>query len=126
MNVLGLNHFTVMSADLDATRRFYCEVLGLQEGARPNLGFAGLWLYAGAQPVLHVIATEQAAESRRTVIDHVALDAQGLAEIVARCKARGIKHRYQRMEDRRWQFFCRDPDGAMIELDFAADEGEPV
>ena len=56
MAIDGMNHFTVLTKDLDATRNFYCGILGLKEGYRPPLGFPGTWLYAGAQPVLHVVA----------------------------------------------------------------------
>ena len=56
MTIDALNHFTVLTKDLDATRNFYVGILGLKEGYRPPLGFPGTWLYAGAQPVLHVVA----------------------------------------------------------------------
>ena len=56
MAVAAMNHFTVLTKDLDATRAFYVGILGLKEGYRPPLGFPGTWLYAGPQPVLHVIA----------------------------------------------------------------------
>ena len=56
MPVEGMNHFTVLTADLEACKAFYMELLGLQEGFRPPLGFPGVWLYAGGQAVLHVIA----------------------------------------------------------------------
>lgn len=56
MTIQGLNHFTVLTEDLEATRRFYAEVLGLTEGERPPFGFPGAWFYCRGQPVLHVIA----------------------------------------------------------------------
>lgn len=126
MSLRALNHFTVMSADLDATRRFYCELLQMEEGPRPAMDFPGLWLYASGRALLHVIGVQEAAVSRNTVLDHVAFDAVDLAETVERFKRAGLKHRYKQMADGRWQFFCRDPDGAMIELDFPADERAPA
>ena len=126
MSIRGLNHFTVMSTDLEATRRFYAEALQMEVGPRPAMGFPGLWLYAAGEPVLHVIAVEEAAASRNTVIDHVAFSAVGLRETVARFNALGLKHRYKRSAEGGWQFFCRDPDGATIELDFPAEEEAPT
>ena len=126
MSVRGLNHFTVMSADLEATRRFYADALQMEAGPRPEMGFPGLWLYAAGEAVLHVIAVEEAAVSRNTVIDHVAFSAVGLRETVERFKALGLKHRYKRTEQGGWQFFCRDPDGATIELDFSSAEEAPT
>jgi catechol 2,3-dioxygenase-like lactoylglutathione lyase family enzyme len=56
MPVVGMNHFTVLAKDLEATKDFYLGVLGLVEGYRPNLGFPGAWLYVGDAAVLHVVA----------------------------------------------------------------------
>ena len=54
MPVEGMNHFTVLTGDLEACKRFYMDLLGLQEGFRPDLGFPGAWLYppGGKQAVL--------------------------------------------------------------------------
>ena len=43
----ALHHVTVKTDDLDATRDFYQEVLGLEVGFRPELDFPGYWLYCG-------------------------------------------------------------------------------
>ena len=45
MAVERLDHYTIRTADLDATRCFYTEVLGLSVGPRPAFTFPGLWLY---------------------------------------------------------------------------------
>lgn len=52
MPIQGMNHFTVLAADLDATKHFYIDVLGLRQGDRPDLGFPGVWLYVGNEAVL--------------------------------------------------------------------------
>ena len=45
MTICGLDHFNVVTSDLEASRRFYVRVLGLREGARPPFDFPGAWLY---------------------------------------------------------------------------------
>lgn len=40
-----LEHVLVLSDDVDATRDFYRDVVGLRVGPRPPLGFPGHWLY---------------------------------------------------------------------------------
>ena len=35
--ILGLNHFTVLTDDVDRTVRFYGDLLGLVPGPRPDL-----------------------------------------------------------------------------------------
>ena len=52
----GMNHFTVLTDDLDKTLGFYVDLLGLKPGPRPDLGFPGAWLYADGSAVLHIIA----------------------------------------------------------------------
>jgi hypothetical protein len=56
----------------------------------------------------------------------VALTASDLRDVVTRLQATNIKHSLRRMTDGAWQLFCRDPDGALIELDFAAEETAPA
>lgn len=126
MSVLAMNHFTVLSSDLEATRAFYCDLLGLRAGPRPPLAFPGLWLYAGEQAVLHVIGGRDLPAQRSGVIDHMAFTAANLTQIVDALKARGIKYSLRRVpEEGSWQLFCRDPEGALVELDFSAEEPAP-
>ena len=54
MGINVLHHVTVKTDDLEATRDFYRDVLGLEEGFRPDLEFPGYWLYCGDVPVVHL------------------------------------------------------------------------
>jgi len=60
MGLDALHHVTVKTDDLDATRDFYSEVLGLEVGFRPDLDFPGYWLYCGPVPVVHLVPRENA------------------------------------------------------------------
>ena len=51
-----LDHYSIRTTDLDTTRDFYVEVLGLSEGYRPTFDFPGHWLYCGERAVVHLIA----------------------------------------------------------------------
>ncbi|MDE2629012.1 MAG: VOC family protein, partial [Burkholderiales bacterium] len=62
---LTLNHYSIRTADLDAVRHFYADVLGLSVGPRPDFPFPGLWMYRGdhadpANAVVHVIGIDRA------------------------------------------------------------------
>lgn len=46
MAVTALGHVLVLSDDIEATRDFYRDVLGLRAGSRPELEFPGYWMYA--------------------------------------------------------------------------------
>lgn len=121
-----MNHFTVLTDDLDATIAFYVDLLGLSVGARPDLGFPGAWLYAGGQAILHVIAGRALPADRRGVIDHMAFTAHDLRGVAARLAQRGVVYDLRRQASTgAWQLFCFDPSGARVELDFAADEPAP-
>jgi catechol 2,3-dioxygenase-like lactoylglutathione lyase family enzyme len=115
----GMNHFTVIAEDLDATLKFYVGVLGLAQGPRPDLGFPGAWLYADGRPILHVYADRPVPAGRAGVIDHMAFSARGLAAVKARFDAASIPYQLKRQAGAgTWQLFCQDPNGAKVELDF--------
>lgn len=120
-----LNHFTIAAADRQATLDFYVDLLGLVEGNRPGFDFPGAWLYApgGGPALLHLYWDRPVPEQRVGVIDHVAFSATGLKEVRRKLDARGLKYDLRRLPGSgAWQLFVFDPNGARIELDFAATE----
>jgi catechol 2,3-dioxygenase-like lactoylglutathione lyase family enzyme len=140
---LTLNHYSIRTADLDACRRFYTEVLGLAVGPRPAFPFPGLWLYEGdttvwANAVVHIIGTDgsdpnglqgylgdrdKAASKGTGVVDHVAFFATGLAPMRARLKGLGIDARERTVPGLGLhQLFLDDPNGVVIELNYPAAE----
>jgi catechol 2,3-dioxygenase-like lactoylglutathione lyase family enzyme len=125
MKITGMNHFNVLTDDVDATRKFYVGILGLTEGERPPFKFDGLWLYAGGRPILHVSAGRLPKE-RAGVIDHIAFSTTDLRATVARLKEHGVEHTLNRQVGSGiWQIFCHDPMGAKVELDFDPSETAP-
>ena len=54
MALTGMERYLVLTSDLDATRDFYQDALGMTQGFRPMLGFPGYWMYIGATPVIHI------------------------------------------------------------------------
>jgi catechol 2,3-dioxygenase-like lactoylglutathione lyase family enzyme len=126
MPVIGMNHFTVLAKDLEATRDFYLAVLGLVEGHRPNLGFPGAWLYIGDAAVLHIVAGRPLPADPRGVLDHMAFSGRDLVGTVCKLEARDIAYDLRRQQDSGiWQLFCFDPNGARVEMDFEAAEPAP-
>jgi catechol 2,3-dioxygenase-like lactoylglutathione lyase family enzyme len=124
MAVSAMNHFTVLTDDVERTVRFYDELLGLTAGERPDLGFPGAWLYAGGKAILHVVGGRPREQLKPGVIDHMAFTASGLPKTTSLLDARGIKYACrQQVGSGVWQVFFFDPNGARVELDFAADDG---
>ena len=126
MAITGMNHFNVLTDDVEATRRFYVDIVGLTEGERPPLGFDGAWLYAGGCAILHVSKARLPGE-RAGVIDHMAFSGSDLQGTVARLEAHAIKFSLrQQVGTRIWQIFCHDPMGAKVEIDFDPSETAPA
>ena len=123
MPVTTMNHFTILTDDVAATVDFYRDLLGLVDGPRPPFDFPGAWLYAGERPILHVVGGRNADELRPGVIDHMAFSAEDLSDTLALLASRNIAHTCRRLPGGgTWQVFFHDPNGARVELDFAADE----
>ncbi|HEX8011406.1 MAG TPA: VOC family protein [Casimicrobiaceae bacterium] len=126
MAIEGMNHFTILTDDVEGTIGFYADLLGLTAGARPNFEFPGAWLYANGQPILHVIGGRPKSELKAGVIDHMAFTGRDLAAMLGKLKLRGIEHVCRRQVGSGvWQVFFHDPNGAKVEVDFAAHETAP-
>ena len=120
MAVAAIDHYTILTADLEATRRFYCGLLGLTEGPRPPFDFPGAWLYAGGQPVVHVIAGREFSAASTGGVDHVAFKAEGDPDTLFK-KLEGEGYRVSSRivpRSKIRQLFCRDPSGVQVELNF--------
>jgi catechol 2,3-dioxygenase-like lactoylglutathione lyase family enzyme len=128
MGLNALNHFTIRPADLERTKTFYNELLGLPVGYRPPLGFPGYWLYCGDVPTVHLIGprageTGSRAPAPTGLFDHIAFSCTGLAEMRARLAASGVVYETRIIpRDRQTQLFLHDPDGIAVELNFPPSE----
>lgn len=125
-----LQHFTIEPQDLERTRDFYVDVLGLEVGERPPLDFPGYWLYSGGVATVHLMGTRKPREGivvRGTErkyedtgrLDHIAFAASDVAGVRNRLEAKGVEFRESivpRTGDT--QFFLYDPDGIGVELNF--------
>ncbi len=135
MPINKLDHYSIRTADLDATRAFYVDVMGFETGPRPDFPFPGVWLYQGGIAVVHVIGIDpndasglqdylgdrDAAETGGSgMIDHVAFTATDIDAVRARIEASGLAFRERKVPamDLR-QIFVTDPSGVVIELNFA-------
>ncbi|WP_047336781.1 VOC family protein [Pseudomonas protegens] len=126
--ILRMDHFTIVSDQLQATRDFYVDVLGLVEGPRPPFSVPGFWLYAQDRPVLHVVGVTRMPQPCRGVLDHMAFRAQGLQRMWAHLEKHRVGFKVIRAPgaERTWQLFMQDPNGVDVELDFDASEEPPA
>jgi catechol 2,3-dioxygenase-like lactoylglutathione lyase family enzyme len=126
-----MNHFTILTDDLEATLAFYREVLDLAPGPRPPFTFPGAWLYAdggkGREPILHIVAGKPKEALVKGVIDHMAFSGHDLAGTVQKLKQNNVSYELRKLPAYgTWQLFFHDPNGAKIEIDFDPAEAAPA
>lgn len=142
MGIRKLGHYSIRTGDLEASRRFYTEVLGLREGFRPPFRFPGIWLYLGGDEadfgVVHIIGIDrddpqglqeylgdrdETSLTGTGAVDHVAFLATGLADMRARLAARGAPFTGRTVPSLGlYQLFVTDPSGVTVELNYQHDE----
>ena len=134
MPLTRMEHFLVMTDDVDATRNFYRDVLGFQEGFRPDLGFLGHWLYLGDTPCIHIAdwATYTAHSNRLGIpvtkpapgtgpLDHVAFNGSDYDDLIDRLRRHAVAHHpHDSPGIGLRQIFLNDPNGLKLELNYWA------
>jgi catechol 2,3-dioxygenase-like lactoylglutathione lyase family enzyme len=149
MDIKRVDHYSIRTLDLEASRRFYTEVIGLKAGPRPPFNFPGYWLYSGEPPadlqnsarnygLVHLmgfnmddpgalddyVGDRKAAPDGGTgALDHVAFAATGRGAMIERCQRHNVKY-FERAVPilGLHQMFIKDPDGVTIELNYPASE----
>jgi catechol 2,3-dioxygenase-like lactoylglutathione lyase family enzyme/uncharacterized protein YunC (DUF1805 family) len=126
LGVHSIDHVTLVVKDLERSRRFYVDILGMREVPRPAFSFAGLWFQAGATQI-HLILEYAgsgpagnllAPEKRGSRTQHLAFlvdDAAAALAHLQKCEVpilSGAKPR----PDGYLQVFVSDPDGHVVEL----------
>ena len=115
----GLHHASFPVTDLDRAKRFYGEVLGLVEMARPDFPFEGAWYRAGGCEVHLIVPMDgvdvgQGPAGINPFSLHTAFAIDDYAGVVERLKDLEIEILETSAE--MGQLWIRDPDGNVIEL----------
>ena len=133
MPVTELNHFLLVAKDLEKTRKFYEDVLGMQIASeRPDFGFPGYWLKIGDEICVHLAS--QAPNRIRDQfllkkhpkgttgsgsVDHIAFLAKDPHEVRGRIQKNKVEMHFRSFPDAKlFQIFLKDPDDVTIELNF--------
>ena len=105
MPLSHLEHFLVQTEDIERTRAWYCDVLGMVAGPTPDFKFPVVWLYIGDRDVVHVteggkdvsanrmayLGQQSDATTGTGVVDHIAFRATGLRKTMCRLAALGVE-----------------------------------
>jgi len=137
MQVTGLEHYLVRAKDIEETKAFYVDTLGLKEGFREPFPFPGYWLYLGKVPCVHLVGTDMGDGGRTGylaenlegrgadadamkgtgAIDHLGFQATGLSDYRNHFEKTAVNFR-ERVVGELTQLFVEDPNGITIELNF--------
>lgn len=119
IDLIRLHHVSFAVKDIQASKRFFGEMLGLPELERPNFNFPGAW-YALQDRQLHLIESPQAGREVQGQIsraDHMALEVKDLEPVRALLKEHGVEFANGSNDALGFQqVFCSDPDGHTIEF----------
>jgi catechol 2,3-dioxygenase-like lactoylglutathione lyase family enzyme len=102
-------------------RDFYCDIVGLTEGFRPDFERFGFWLYIGDKDVLHLITPKEAdgRSPQKSSFDHVAFKTTNYLEVLKKLKLLNISFEEKPIPGMvAHQIFLRDPAGNRVELNF--------
>lgn len=133
-----MEHYLVLADDIDATRDFYRDVLGLRVGFRPPLGFPGHWLYIGDAPCIHIAEWKTYTEHSHRLgipvtaraagtgpLDHIAFNGSRYDEMLARLDRHGVRYSLNAAPGVGLrQVFLDDPNGVKIELNFMPEKAQ--
>lgn len=127
MGVLAFNHFNIRAPGglLEEVRSFYLNVIGLEEGFRPDVPVHGYWLYLNKLPVLHLMEwadIESVPPCERGYLDHVAFSCDDITGFIEKLNELGVtylRRDFESAETKFTQLEVTDPVGTGVELNFA-------
>jgi catechol 2,3-dioxygenase-like lactoylglutathione lyase family enzyme len=119
MRATGINHVSVVAHDLEASVRFYTEVLGMERIPTYTFAFPVQYLRLGDLQ-LHLFEREAEAPA----FHHIGIDVDDFEGAYLRAKELGILEResfysdHYELPDGSVQMYVRDPAGNLVELDW--------
>lgn len=119
IKVKQVAHVCIFAHDIDETKAFYKDVLGME----PVFNFLrdgkifGFYLNAGGRTHVEVFQNGSAAYADKNIINHLCLEVENLEDAVAHIKAQSIDvTAIKKACDDTYQAWIKDPNGVKIEL----------
>ena len=127
IGVKELKHVTLVVKDLERSRQFYCDLLGMELMERPVFDFPGMWFRVGGME-LHLVLHQdgcadagylnETPDTEEGFVHHVAFEVHNTYEAAEQLKEHGVRMAGG-LPGRRpdcAQLWCYDPDGHVVEL----------
>jgi glyoxylase I family protein len=113
ISLTQIDHVSVLITDVERSRRFYRDLLGLKEIAKPRtFDFVVLWFELGNQQLHLLLKDRPDTRSPR----HFALRVQDVQQARGYLRERGISMDETTLIPGCDRFFIHDPDGNRIEI----------
>ena len=139
MSLRTLDHCSIRTVKLQETRDFYVDVLGMQDGDRPEFPFPGNWLYVDGHAVVHLVGVDPDDPSGLVEylggeidadaldgsgsFDHIAFRAADAPALIERLKKNEVPYRERQVPSMDlYQLFLEDPNGITVELNYFGSE----
>jgi glyoxylase I family protein len=134
MQIESIHHVSLTVTDLERSRRFYREILGLPEIERPPFNFPGAWFQLGTSQQLHLIVhtnpTFRTGKNLETRDLHFAVRVADYRQTVEDLRSKGYREEGAQDEFQRMilqphatagfpQIYILDPDRHIIEINAA-------
>ena len=116
-----LHHVSVSVTDLERAKRFYGDVLGLNEIPRPPFDFPGAWYQLGDRQLHLIVHTTPRSLRGTTDVDsrdgHFAVRVRDYEATLEHLREHGVPLLDSPVNPTPWaQIYVTDPDGNVIEL----------
>ena len=138
MALKTFEHVLILADDVDKTKDFYVDILGLEVGYRPDFPFKGYWLYLKENKkaaCIHLamrkqdtgqdyyIGKKNDVKSGSGAIDHVAFNADDIEEMKSKLDKISMEYTHRKVPGFPLeQLFIDDPDGVKVELNYATSD----
>ena len=135
MSITGWDHYTLRCRSLEASWKFYAEVLGLRVEDRPGMPVPAAIVYPGEMMLIHLFQASAEQESEFATLPgpeakwatgrlhHVALQCRDLPAMRSRLNAHGFAFTERTLQGAgKHLVICKDPDGVEMELAFVLSE----
>ncbi len=133
VKVRHIDHVTLVVRDVEASRKFYVGLLGMEEVPRPAFTFGGAWFRAGST-LIHLIEQHELSGPAGYPVEvlvrssrnhHFAFEVDDACAAAQRLKELGIPllDDAKRRPDGAIQVFLTDPDYHVVELCSSPNKG---